>query len=191
MNTTGRITDPDVRILANCSMLLQKDYAESAEVWEGSPFAWIRAQPSRKKGAIGEKLIAGWLATKGFDVVRSPDGDADRLVNGARVEIKFSTLWESGTYTFQQLRDQNYEFAICLGISPFDAHCWVLPKKIIMAQWGAGNGLATQHVGRRGADTAWLTVDPDSPHSWLPDYGGRLAKAALLVAKFSGRKPLP
>ena len=38
-------------------------------------------------------------------------------------------------YKFQQLRDQNYEFAICLGISPFSAHCWVLPKAEIMDRW--------------------------------------------------------
>lgn len=182
--------DPDVRILANYSTLLEKDYGEPKDIWAGSPFAWIRSQPSRKKGAIGEKLVAGWLAAKGFDVVRSPDGDADRVVNGARAEIKFSTLWASGYYKFQQLRDQDYLFAICLGVSPFDAHCWVLPKDVIISQWRIGDGLVTQHGGRRGSDTAWLNVDPSSPPAWLRDYGGRLSDAAKLVTKLSGRKPL-
>jgi hypothetical protein len=45
------------------------------------------------------------------------------LINGHRVEIKFSTLWQEGIYNFQQIRDQNYEYAVCLGISPFEAHC--------------------------------------------------------------------
>ncbi len=183
------IADPDVRILAQCSQMLQKDYATEDTVWSGSPFAWIKTRPSRQIGAIGEKLVSGWLATKGFDVTRSPDGDADRLVNGARAEIKCSTLWKSGSYKFQQLRDQNYSFAICLGISPFDAHCWVLPKAVIMAQWGEG-GLTTQHGGQRGRDTAWLTVDPGSPGEWLSDYGPALRHAADLVARLSGRRPL-
>lgn len=54
-----------------------------------------------------------------------------RIIAGRRVEIKFSTLWESGLYTFQKIRDQNYEFVVCLRISPFDAHCWVISKSLI------------------------------------------------------------
>ncbi len=66
-------------------------------------------------------------AAKGLAVERSRDSEADRVIAGVRVEIKFSTLWrDRGGYTFQQLRDQNYEVAVFLGISPFDAHCWVV-----------------------------------------------------------------
>ena len=60
---------------------------------------------------------------KGFDVAKSPDSQADRIIAGARAEIKTSTLWKNGVYMFQQLRDQNYAFVICLGISPLNAHC--------------------------------------------------------------------
>ncbi len=35
------------------------------------------------------------------------------------------------------------EYAVCLGISPFDAHCWVLPKAEIVDRW------------RRGATRCW------------------------------------
>ncbi|MBY0313756.1 MAG: hypothetical protein K2W85_16950 [Phycisphaerales bacterium] len=185
-----RIADADVRILASCSATLQGDYADDDFAWQGSPFAWIKTRPSRQVGVIGEKLVAGWLATRGFDVVRSPDSQADRIINGARAEIKFSTLWKSGSYKFQQLRDQDYAFALCLGISPFDAHCWVIPKRVILAQWGKGAGLESQHGGRAGSDTAWLSVVPGDEPAWLRQCGGRLADAAALVAKASGRQPL-
>jgi len=186
-----QITDPDVRILAGCSTTLHTDYADIDKEWEGSPFAWIKPRPSRQVGVIGEKLVSGWLATKGFDVLRSPDSEADRVINGMRAEIKFSSLWKGGFYKFQQLRDQNYEFAICLGVCPFDAHCWVIPKKTIMEQWGKNDGLITQHGGRGGSDTAWLTVTPGSEPKWLNECGGRPGEAAKRIAKLTGVDPLP
>lgn len=87
-------------------------------------------------------------------MVKSPDSDADRNIAGTRAEIKFSTLWKSGVYKFQQLRDQNYQVAVCLGIGPFDAHCWAIPKTFIMQNWGKAEGLTPQHGGARGPDTA-------------------------------------
>lgn len=185
------ITDPDVLILASCAATLQADYAGEDKEWAGSPFAWIKTRPSRQIGVIGEKLVAGWLATKGFDVVRSPDSQADRIINGERAEVKFSTLWKGGFYKFQQLRDQKYKFAVCLGVSPFNAHCWVIPKTIIMKQWGAGNGLESQHGGQAGNDTAWLSVTPGREPAWLRACGGPLADAAKFIARITRRNPLP
>lgn len=180
------IVDPEVQALAAIAATLEADYAADEVLWSGSPFAWIKARPSRQIGAIGERLVAGWLAAKEFNVARSPDSEADRLVEGMRVEVKFSTLWQNGSYKFQQLRDQNYEFAICLGISPFDAHCWILPKPVIMDRWQRRDGIYSQHGGDAGSDTAWLSVSPTSPLPWLKQYGGSLAEAAAHVAQLTG-----
>lgn len=188
----NQITDPDVLILASCAATLQADYAGEDKEWAGSPFAWIKTRPSRQIGVIGEKLVAGWLATKGFDVTRSPDSQADRIINGQRAEVMFSTLWKGVFYKFQQLRDQNYKFAVCHGISPFDAHCWVHPKTTIMEQWSAGGGgLESQHGGQAGSDTAWLSVVPSQVPKWLGACGGRLADAAKCIEAITGRKALP
>ena len=176
-----RITDPDVQLLAGIAGTLRTDYTGDSVLWEGSPFAWIRTRPSRQVGTICEKLVAGFLAAKDFNVIRSPDSEADRVVEGLRVEIKSSTLWKGGKYRFQQLRDQNYDVAVCLGISPFDAHCWVIPKPVIMGNWGTAEGLSPQHGGREGRDTAWLAVDPEDVQSWLLPYGGTLARAVELL----------
>ena len=178
------IKDEDVRLLASIAGTLQTEYAQDDLRWAGSPFAWIVTKPSRTIGAIGEKLVSGWCAAKGLDVVRAPDPDCDRIINGKRVEIKFSRLWKSDLYKFQQIRDQEYDYVICLGISPFDAHCWVLPKKIIMRHWGDPNLLPHQHGGQAGTDTVWLSVRPDSVQSWLKPYGGKLSQAFKLIKEW-------
>ena len=184
------IHDPEVQLLANFSLELKRDYADSGdEIWQDSPFDWLRHRPSRQKGAIFEKLVSGYMACKGFDVTRSPDTEADRIIAGVRTEIKGSTLWHNGQYKFQQIRDQNYRFVICLGISPFDAHCWVIPKQEVIDRWQRGD-IQSQHGGGRGTDTAWLTVKPCSPPAWLGEWGGGLITAAQLVTQITGQRPL-
>ena len=176
----SRITDPDVALLAALSGGLEADYAPDDLEWEGSPFAWIKSRPSRQIGAIGEKLVAGWCAARDLDVTRSPNSDADRVIGGKRCEIKFSTRWKNGVYKFQQIRDQDYDFAILLGVCPFDAHAWVVPKTQLLAQKGQpGSGMTGQHA--RGEETAWLSFPHDSPPAWLRPHGGKLATAGKLM----------
>ncbi len=176
------ISDPDVRLLASIAATLKSDYVREGQYdpWLGSPFAWIRTLPSRRVGKVGEQLVAGWCAAKGLDVTASGDSEADRVIGGRRVEIKFSTLWESGAYTFQQIRDQNYECAICLGVSPFDAHCWVISKDVLR-QHVVGH--TPQHKGRGGTDTFWLSFPAAAPPPWLADSGGTLAKAFQVLKR--------
>ncbi len=194
MVVSRSIGDPEVAALATIAATLQAEYTADEAAWRGSPFAWIKTRPSRQVGTIGEKLIAGWLAAKDFDVARSPDSDADRLVNGHRVEVKFSTLWKTGLYRFQQLRDQNYELAICLGVGPFDAHCWAIPKAELLSRWKRSiqlgrevDGIQSQHGGSEGRDTAWLTIDPAAAGAWLRPFGGTLSAAAKALSRLAKR----
>ena len=122
-------SDPDVNLLVALAGALRENYSDDDSSWEGSPFAWIRRRPPRSIGAISENIVAEFFAARGFDVTRSSDTDSDRIINGLRTEIKFSSLWESGTYTFQQIRDQNYDVLVCLGVSPFNAHCGFCPSQ--------------------------------------------------------------
>jgi len=175
------IRDPEVRDLARYAGLLRDEYLkDEPDPWQDSPFGWIKTRPSsRQVGAIGERLVEAWLAAKGFDVVKSPDSEADRLIEGRRVEIKFSTLWKSGMYKFQQIRDQNYDYVFALGISPFDAHAWVIPKPVLK-QYVIGH--MGQHTGASATDTSWLSVKVGEEPDWLTDCGGSLAKARDLLA---------
>ena len=169
------ISNSEVRRLAELAGELRSDYLDNDSAWEGSPFVWIKTRPSSQKGKIAEQLVAKWCVGHGLSVRQSPDREADRIIENVRVEIKSSTLWESGIYKFQQLRDQNYDLALCVGLSPFDAHCWILPKDEIMRRWQSGDeDIRSQHSGSLGEDTAWLSVDPAQPPGWLREYGGTL-----------------
>jgi hypothetical protein len=179
--TDLRITDPEVRLLASLSTTLEPDYVQDTASWEGSPFRWIKTSlPSRTVGAVGEALVAGWSAAKGFDVTKTGDSDADRVINGHRVEIKFSTLWANGSYTFQQIRDQRYDYCFCLGVSPFDAHAWLIPKSALRQHVIGHMG---QHSGSSGRDTAWLKFKVDEPYPWMADHGDRLSDVARLLER--------
>ncbi len=177
------MTDPDVVLLATIAATLMTDYVNPAEdPWAGSPFAWIKTRPSRQVGKIGEQLVAGWAAAKGLDVVRTGDSEADRVINGHRVEIKFSTLWAGGGYTFQQIRDQRYDVALLLGLSPFAASAWVVPKAVLMER-PFRSGLSHQHGGQAGTDTVWLQFPATRPPAWLSEFGGTLSSAFSHLAE--------
>lgn len=178
------ISDADVQALAAIAATLEPTYRVEGDPWAGSPFAWIRTQKSRRVGKIGEQLVSGFLAARDFDIAHTSDSEADRLINGHRAEIKFSTLWEAGIYKFQQIRNQEYEFAVCLGVSPFDAHCWVLPKSILLQHV---IGTLGQHGGAGGQDTAWISLAPNAAPVWMRPYGGRLAVAVEVLSSIAKR----
>jgi len=172
-------------LLAIAAKYVERDYIKENKDWQGSPFKWILNLPTGSKGSLGKRLVKPWCALKELAVDRSPDSEADMLINGHRVEIKFSTLWEANIYKFQQIRDQNYEYAVCLGISPFEAHCWVISKKILK-QYVIGH--MGQHTGSSGQETAWFAVDPQAPPDWLSPFGGTLEQAYNVLKSLSNKK---
>lgn len=177
--------DPEFDLLATAANYIKPDFEKEATIWINSPFNWARSLPSGSKGKLGKRLVYQWCAIKGLSINNSPDSEADMLINGHRVEIKFSTLWEAGFYKFQQIREQNYEYSILLGVSPFEAHCWVVSKSILR-QYVIGH--MGQHTGSLGKETAWLTVNPINPPDWLAECGGTLEKAFAVLKSLSRRK---
>ena len=179
--------------LVAISQTLQASYKDENKMWEGSPFEWIKLRPSRSIGAIGEKIVAAWMTMHDFNVVRSPDSEADRIIEGKRVEIKFSTLWKNGTYLFEQIRDQNYDFAVFLGVSPHDAHCWVVPKKKLIKMWKVDHKLTSQHGGKSGSDTAWARLSPSmrdgQDDKLFTQYGNSLCAAISTISQLTGYAP--
>ena len=87
-------------------------------------------------------------------------------------------------YKFQQIRDQNYDYLFALGISPFDAHAWVIPKTVLKEYVIGHMG---QHTGADATDTAWLSVKVGAELAWLRELGGTLAAASDVLAA-SGTK---
>lgn len=181
-----QISDPDVQILAGLSTTIAPDYARAADdPWLGSPFQWILSVPPATRGAIGESLVAEWCEAQGFDVLRSPNSEADRSIHGHRIEIKFSTLWKTGIFRFQQIREQNYDYVFCIGSSPSDAQAWLLPKRVLREYVIGHMG---QHTGAGASDTDWLGFPAQKPYPWMAPYGGRLGDVARLIAR-NGKGP--
>lgn len=176
---------PEFELLASAAKFIQSEFERETSPWTGSPFEWVVKLPSASKGKLGKRLVYQWCALKGLSIDSSPDSQADMMINGHRVEIKFSTLWETNIYKFQQLRDQDYEYVVCLGISPFEAHCWVINKKVLK-QYVIGH--MGQHTGSGGQETAWFAVNPQAPPSWLLPFGGTLEQAYKVLKSLSGRK---
>ena len=163
---------------ASAASLAPRYVASDDDPWVGSPFEWILRVPSRTKGAIGELLVSEWASTVGLDVRRSPSSEADRVINGHRIEIKMSTLWKSGGFKFQQIREQDYDFCLCLGISPFEVNAWLLPKDLLREYVIGHMG---QHTGAGGGDTAWLGFQANDAYPWMEPFGDRLGDVEELL----------
>lgn len=164
---------------ADHAAALEAAYAAGQpDPWAGSRYAWIRNLAPARRGKAGGQLVDRWLRATGVDVAPRLNSEHDRVVAGRKAEIKLSTLWTgTGEYTFQQLRDQDYELLILLGVSPEKVHAWVLPKHAALAHLTADMGARTA-----GADARWLTFPAARPPAWLAPYGGPLPTALDALA---------
>jgi hypothetical protein len=183
MSSIGR--SEDFSLLATTANYVRKDFENDCLEWSGSPFEWVKNLSAGTKGRLGKVLVFQWCALKYLAVSHSTDSQADMLINGHRVEVKFSTLWKAGFYRFQQIRDQDYEYCVCLGVSPYEAHCWVLSKSILLQNVIGHLG---QHTGSSGKETAWVTVRPKIPPEWMSACGGTLEQAFAVLRSFSIKK---
>ncbi|MGD1834769.1 MAG: hypothetical protein ACPKQO_03515 [Nitrososphaeraceae archaeon] len=165
-----------MRDMKEISLNMERGYDNSEEkIWNNSPYKWIRdLKSSRKKGKIGELMIKEFLSDKNYFISFSPSYENDIIINGKDIEIKTSTLWKGVCYGFQQIRiNQDFEYMIWFGISPFTEHCWVIPKKEILYRINKQD-IRMQHAGKKGKDTAWIHVSPDNIPEWLTKWGGTM-----------------
>ena len=152
MDTSG-IQDPDVQLLAGLAAALEPEYVSRAEVdmWSGSPFRWINTRPSRR---VSSRASVWRSSSRHFGPI-------------------------TRSTSFQQIRDQDYDFCFCIGVSPFDVHAWFIPKVELTSD--RPPTLVPQHGGAAGRDTKWLSFAAAAPPEWLKQYGGRLSDVADLI----------
>lgn len=162
-------------MLAATASALQEEIEEGNDPWENSPFEWILKLPPRKKGKLGGDLVAAWLASKGLNIESTKDPGEWVKINGHLCAIKFSSLWVSGTYKFQQIRTKGYDYVICLGISPFDAHCWVIKREVALEH------ATPQHTQGKKVVDYWIEVKPNEPEDWMAKFGGSLSQAQSIL----------
>jgi hypothetical protein len=160
--------------------------SDAPNPWDASPFGWITKEPSRRRGMIGERLVRSWAIECGFTVSRASTSEHDLTIEGLKVEVKFSTLWASGVFKFQQLRDQDYEVAALLGLEPQDVRIW-LPEKHLLMEHVLYNPAAGQHTGRDAGDTFWISFRAGVPPAWLAETGGMVEEAERVLEELVGR----
>lgn len=160
---------------------MHSDYRKEQSMWAGSPFEWLQGLSSAKKGSKGEEIVREWALEQGFQVGNRVNSEHDCIINGHRIEVKYSNLWSGGFYKFQQIRNQQYDYCFCLGISPHAVHAWLIPKAALFR--GNKAGLQHQHGGSGGQDTSWLTIFPDDPPQWLHAYGSTFTKVRDLLTQ--------
>lgn len=180
------IPNPDYVSIASIAVELQPEYVSDRELqlWLDSPFYWIKSRPSRQIGKIGEDLVEKWASGAGFHVQRATSSEYDRRINGLKVEVKFSTLWtDHAIFKFQQLRDQDYDYAFLLGLSPFAVQAWFVPKSEL--SYDRPPALVPQHGGSAGRDTRWLSFAAASPPLWMNEFGGTLSQVQSLIQRAS------
>jgi len=160
--------------LARMASYLEKELVDEVNPWENSAFEWILSLPPRKKGKLGGSLVRSWLESNGMHSESAKDSSEKLQINGLNFAIKFSTLWANDVYKFQQIRPTGYDYVICLGISPFQAHCWVLERKYVL------KNAKPQHKSGKIADY-WIEIDPSQLKDWIKDNGGTLAQAYSIL----------
>ena len=165
---------PDFQMLAATASYLQTEIEEQSDFWKNSPFEWVLLLSSAKKGKLARRLVDSWCMSKDLPLDRSKSSSHYLTINGNRIAIKMSTRWTDGKYKFQQIRDNGYDYVICLGISPRDIHCWVFKREYAI------KNATPQHKGAKGAEY-WIAINPDKPSDWVKDLGGTLDQAYVVL----------
>jgi hypothetical protein len=178
-------------LLAEQSAVIHQKYPEAKteedEAWEGSPFDWFRKKPSATKGKIGRDLAAFLIETSGFAVSRVGMG---LEAEGKTIRVKLSLMWGAGSLTFEQIKDDPFDYLLCLGLYPGDSYGWFIPKKEMIVDGDAQDrdGFSGQHVqpGEKPSDFWLQGLDPLDPHEWLKEYGGTTDKLIKIIQKTLG-----
>jgi site-specific DNA-methyltransferase (adenine-specific) len=164
----------DFKVLAAMAASLQKEIEQQSDYWKNSPFEWVLQIPAAKKGKLARNLVASWCQHKGLRVQRANGSGQYLSINGKRFAVKMSTRWTDGKYKFQQIRNESYDYVLCLGLSPFEVHCWVFEKEYAI------KNATPQHKGAKGAEY-WVAVDPKNPAAWINGHGGTLDEALRVI----------
>ena len=146
----------------------RREVSRNISKWHGSMYEWILSLPPATKGKIGRDLVARLCQEHLEMSVRK--NKTFLIVNKKKISVKFSMLWESGIYNFEQLKE-DCDYFFLLGISPSDVHAWVIPSKL-------HDEFDIQHSSK----SKWLPIKPNDRTTW-PDYlkkaGGQLDELSI------------
>ena len=161
---------------------IERDKAQRKN-WIDSDFALVKEILNPK--IRGEAMVALALKLIGKSGY-SMDSDSKHKktqtakINNKLIQIKTSSLWQGGFYKFQQIRPtDNFDLLFCFGVSPRDAHCWIIERSLIITDCSLLmedlEGLKYQHANEKV--TGWLQIAHLKNIGWLNPSDGKLDKA--------------
>lgn len=160
-------------IVTNTPTFSKLSHLKQISIWDGSTFELIRTISSpRAKGAIGEKLTSDVMTHLGHVVTKPSNSGHDRIIDGYKTEIKLSTTWDNrlDTFTWQQIRNQDYDRIIFIGVNPYDISFYWAEKSDLVTHI-FGNDHYRQHAGKNGGqDLYWIQAIKRLP--WFRDIQG-------------------
>ena len=150
-----------------------KEIRESRDstIWKGSRFQHLKEIPSpRSKGAKAEQITQEIMEALGHKVKKPKSKQHDRIIDGYKTEIKFSTSWSEkyNLFTWQQIRGfQDYQRIIFVGCNPNDIQFWWATKEDLKKHV-FGKDKLRQHGGKDGDQELYWLKDVHK-RSWFRD----------------------
>jgi hypothetical protein len=149
-------------------------------VWVGSIFEHHKGLSSKAKGSWGERLACDILEGLGANVPRRKNGknkkpqgsgtDFDIYVDNKKIEVKTSFAWDEteDSFTWQQIRDQEYEYILFVGVNPNECKAWFATKNDLIKNI-FGRNEYRQHAGKDGEqDLYWIQTKGDILDWFIP-----------------------
>ena len=145
-------------MLENILKELKEKYPIDESIFTNKQFEWIKRQSNMKKGMIGEAIISDALGAR-----KSKSYEYDVEIDDKRIEVKLSTLNESGYFKWLSIRVcDNYTHLALVGVLPEEIRLYLIPK-------GDDKHLKNYSGGQRGnTNIKYLGLKPD--HEWLEEY---------------------
>ena len=131
--------------------------------WVGSKYESIKKAPTTVKGDFGEDLVVDLfkLIDRKAERVNKGKGDFDVIeaITSTKYEIKLATEDVNGNFQFNGIKKEiEYDFVICIGVSPNDLWFNVFPKSKC-------NQLTVSMV-KDGDETYKLTASKSANSRW-------------------------
>lgn len=131
---------------------------------QDSPFAWMIPLAPVSKGRAGLMVVRELMHMNGY-ITRDAKGIAQSFITvKGVVKVKTSLLWDNGTFVFEQIEDDPYDFLAMLGLMHHDACFWLCTKKLAL----------TNSHDQHKSQSRWLVFEPSCVPTWLSNHGGHI-----------------
>lgn len=149
---------------------------KNKSIWKDSIFECFNSINSPKsKGSQGEKLVKQFMEKQGHKIEgritssKRKSSDYDCIIDGMFVEVKTSSTWGDvlDNFTWQQIRNQDYDRIVFVAINPNDVTFYWATKDDLKEHI-FGRDEYRQHAGKDGKqELYWIQGVKNMP--WFRD----------------------